>query len=122
MAATKFSAIYVNNEGKIIEREIPGMNTYKIAEKFAKMLNDPEETKLVCVVESWKLYPKERESLKNITGYQIDFSNKGGMVMPLILEFTFEDGTKLNDKIPAQIWRSDEKKVSKTYYFDIRIS
>ena len=32
MAATKFTAIYVNNERKIIEREIPGMNTYKIAE------------------------------------------------------------------------------------------
>ena len=61
MAATKFSASYVNNGGKIIEREIPGMNTYKIAEKFAKMLNDPEETKLVCVVETWKLYPKENE-------------------------------------------------------------
>ena len=53
MAATRFTAIYVNHEGKIIEREIPEMNTYKIAEKFAKMLNDPEETKLVCVVESW---------------------------------------------------------------------
>ena len=49
MAATKFTAIYVNNEGKIIEREIPGMNTYKIAEKFAIMLNNPEETKL-CIV------------------------------------------------------------------------
>ena len=41
MAATNFTAIYVNNEGKIIEREIPGMNTYKIAEKFAMILNDP---------------------------------------------------------------------------------
>ena len=61
MAATKFTAIYVNNEGKIIEREIPGMNTYKIAEKFAIMLNDPEETKLACVIETWKLYPKENE-------------------------------------------------------------
>ena len=61
MAATRFTAIYVNNEGKIIEREIPGMNTYKIAEKFANMLNDPEETKLVCVIETWKLYPKENE-------------------------------------------------------------
>ena len=36
-------------------REIPGMNTYKIAEKFAIMLNDPEETKLVCVIETWKI-------------------------------------------------------------------
>ena len=26
MAATKFTAIYINNEGKIIERGIPGMN------------------------------------------------------------------------------------------------
>ena len=64
MAATKFTAIYVNNEGKVIEREIPGMNTYVIAKKFAIMLNDPEETKLVCVVESWKLYPKENEKTK----------------------------------------------------------
>ena len=47
MAETKFTAIYVNNEEKIIEREIPGMNTYKIAEKFARMLNDPEETTLL---------------------------------------------------------------------------
>ena len=36
MATTKFTAIYVNNESKIIEREIPGMNTYKIAEKKKK--------------------------------------------------------------------------------------
>jgi hypothetical protein len=64
MAVTKFTAIYINKVGKFIEREIPGMNTYKIAEKFAKMLNDPEETKLVCVVESWKLYPKENEKTK----------------------------------------------------------
>ena len=64
MAVTKFTAIYVNNEGRIIEREIPGMNTYKIAEKFAIMLNDAEETKLVCVVERWKLYPKEYEKTK----------------------------------------------------------
>ena len=61
MAATKFTAIYVNNEGKLIEREIPSMNTYKIATKFAIILNDPEETKLVCVIEAWKLYPKENE-------------------------------------------------------------
>ena len=41
MAATKFTAIYVNNEGKILKKEIPGMNTYTIATKFAIMLNDP---------------------------------------------------------------------------------
>ena len=50
MAATKFTAIYTNNEGKIIEKEIPGMNTDKIAEKLAIMLNYPEKTKLIWVV------------------------------------------------------------------------
>ncbi|PZU87244.1 MAG: aminopeptidase, partial [Chryseobacterium sp.] len=53
----------------------------------------------------------------NVTAYQIDFSNKGGLVMPIILEFTFEDGSKLNDKISVQIWRHNEQKASKTYYF-----
>lgn len=60
----------------------------------------------------------EQNKLKNMTAYQLDFENKGGMVMPIILEFTFEDGSKLSDNIPAQIWRHNEQKVSKTYYFD----
>ena len=67
------------------------------------------------------LTEKERANFKNLTGYQIDFSNKGGLVMPLILEFTFEDGSKLNDKISAQIWRKNEKSVSKTYFFDKKL-
>ncbi len=64
-----------------------------------------------------KVPATEKASLKNINAYQIDFSNKGGLVMPIILEFTFEDGSKLTDKSSAQIWRKNEQKVSKTYYF-----
>lgn len=64
---------------------------------------------------------KDQEKLKNITAYQIDFTNKGGLVMPIILEFTFEDGSKLRDKTSAQIWRHNEEKVSKTFYFDKKI-
>ena len=64
-----------------------------------------------------KVPQKEKAALEKITAYQIDFSNKGGLVMPIILEFTFEDGSKLTDKSSAQIWRKDEQKVSKTYYF-----
>ena len=64
---------------------------------------------------------KDKATLQNITAYQIDFSNKGGLVMPIILEFTFEDGSKLNDKKSAQIWRKDEQKVSLTYFFDKKL-
>ncbi|MCX8526250.1 M1 family metallopeptidase [Chryseobacterium formosus] len=64
---------------------------------------------------------KDQEKLKNITAYQIDFVNKGGFVMPIILEFTFEDGSKLRDQSSAQIWRHNEKKTSKTFYFDKKL-
>ena len=68
-----------------------------------------------------KVPAKDRAKLENIYAYQIDFLNKGGLVMPIILEFTFEDGTKLTDKSSAQIWRKNESKVSKTYYFDKKL-
>lgn len=47
--------------------------------------------------------------------YELNFSNKGGLVMPIIVEFTFKDGTKAIDRIPAQIWRLNEQKTSKFY-------
>ncbi len=65
------------------------------------------------------LDPKERallESKKNF--YQLDFSNIGGLVMPLILEFELEDGTKERQYIPAEIWRLNDKKITKVFAFD----
>ena len=35
--------------------------------------------------------------------------------MPIIIEWTFEDGTTEVDKISAYIWRKDENKVIKTF-------
>ena len=36
--------------------------------------------------------------------------------MPIIVEFTFADGTKETKRIPAQIWRKNENKVTKLFY------
>ncbi len=47
--------------------------------------------------------------------YEITCSNKGGLVMPIIIEWTYADGTKEIDRIPAQVWRSNENKVVKTF-------
>jgi hypothetical protein len=57
----------------------------------------------------------EKTKYANTHLYEITFSNKGGLVMPIIVEFTFEDGTKQLEKIPAQIWRKNENKVSKVF-------
>ena len=54
--------------------------------------------------------------------YELHFSNKGGLVMPIIVEFTFKDGTKKIDRIPAQIWRLNEKTVSKFYVQDKEVA
>ncbi|WP_316781415.1 M1 family metallopeptidase [Pedobacter antarcticus] len=54
--------------------------------------------------------------------YELSFGNKGGLVMPVIVEFTFADGSKMMDRIPAQIWRLNEQKASKFYVLDQEIA
>lgn len=65
------------------------------------------------------LDPKEKALMEsNKHFYQLDFSNKGGLVMPLILEFEFEDGATQIQRIPAEIWRYNNEKISKVFAFD----
>lgn len=59
------------------------------------------------------------DSKKNF--YQLTFSNKGGMVMPLIIEWTFADGTKETDRISAYIWRKNENEVTKVFAKDKQV-
>jgi hypothetical protein len=47
--------------------------------------------------------------------YELTFSNKGGMIMPIIVEWTFKDGSKEVDRIPVTIWRLNEEKVTKLF-------
>lgn len=63
-----------------------------------------------------RLNDKERKMLA-ITDqfYEITFSNKGGLVMPLIVEFKFADGSSDIQRIPAEIWAKDSKEVTKVF-------
>ena len=47
--------------------------------------------------------------------YELSFSNKGGLVMPIIIEWTYKDGSKEINKIGVNIWRKNENKVVKTF-------
>ena len=53
--------------------------------------------------------------------YQLDFENIGGLVMPIILSFTFEDNTTEIVRIPAEIWRSNNYHVSKVFLFQKQV-
>ncbi len=54
--------------------------------------------------------------------YELQFSNKGGMVMPIIIEWTFKDGTKEVERIPAQIWRKNESHLTKVFIKDKEVT
>ena len=42
--------------------------------------------------------------------------------MPIILEWTYKDGTKEVERIPAQVWRLNENKVVKTFIKDKEVA
>lgn len=47
--------------------------------------------------------------------YELFFSNQGGLVMPVILEWTYSDGTKEIERIPVDIWRKNELKFNQVF-------
>ncbi len=57
----------------------------------------------------------EKSKYSDVNLYEITFLNKGGLVMPVIVEFTFADGTKETQKLSAQIWRKNENKVTSVF-------
>jgi hypothetical protein len=48
--------------------------------------------------------------------YYLDFTNEGGVVMPIILEFTFDNGSTEIVRIPAEVWRYNPDHVTWAYY------
>jgi len=47
--------------------------------------------------------------------YELVFEKPGDLVMPIIVEFTYEDGTKERKQYPAEIWRLNDKEVTKVF-------
>ena len=53
--------------------------------------------------------------------YKIKFKNIGGLVMPLIIEMTYEDGSTDVTRIPVEIWRFNRPEVSKVFKTDKKV-
>ncbi|WP_341216925.1 M1 family metallopeptidase [uncultured Wocania sp.] len=56
---------------------------------------------------------RKQISSKNI--YEVTIKNKGGLVMPVTIEWIYKDGTKEINQLPAQIWRRNEYEVKQTF-------
>ncbi|NBS19165.1 MAG: M1 family peptidase [Flavobacteriia bacterium] len=53
--------------------------------------------------------------------YEITFEKPGGLVMPLIVEYSYADGTSERVEYPVQVWRKNDKEVKKVVATDKEI-
>ena len=96
--------VYMIAEGS--EDYKPGMNKpfkivdYKVLDEFVNQNFSEEEKKKLNEPKFF---------------YQVTFNKPGGLVMPIIVEITFEDGTTENHYFPAQIWRMNDQEVNRTF-------
>lgn len=65
------------------------------------------------------LSPGEKELLNNGKQYyELTIENSGGLMMPVILQFTYVDGTTEDFRIPAEVWRFNPEKITKVFPTD----
>ena len=56
-----------------------------------------------------------RRKLEGKNIYQLKFRNAGGLVTPLVIEWTFKDGSKEIERVPAEVWRVNEVEITKVF-------
>lgn len=61
---------------------------------------------------------KVLDSMASKHFYELSFVNKGGLVMPIILRFTYEDDSEEIVRIPAEVWRRSQDAMSKVFITD----
>jgi hypothetical protein len=96
--------VYMVAEGS--EDYTPDMN---------KPFNPKEITHLDAYIKSHFTPEEQAKLVVPKYFYQVTFDKPGGLVMPIIVELTFEDGTTENHVFPAQIWRLNDAEVSRTF-------
>lgn len=64
-----------------------------------------------------KMTPEQKAQLKEAPNYfyEVTFEKPGGLVMPIIVEVEYTDGTKDRVTYPAQIWMRNDKEVKKVF-------
>jgi hypothetical protein len=106
-------------DGERYSDEFPAMNDfYNKNDDFTVFKADRKK------YESFKnsLSDKEKALLNGgYNFYELQLENVGGLVMPVILKFTFKDGTSETQKMPAEIWLKHEQSFSKVFAFQKEI-
>ncbi len=103
-------AVYVVEESsEEFNAELKGKNPIETAPLLNEYLMD-------------NFTPEERANLKQPKYfYQVTFNKPGGLVMPIIVEYTYSDGTSEKITYPVQVWRKNDNEVNKALATDKEI-
>jgi hypothetical protein len=63
-----------------------------------------------------------RQKLEDKNIYQVKFKNNGGLVSPLVIEWTYKDNSKEVERIPAEVWRINENEITKVFVKDKEVT
>ncbi len=114
-----------------VDMEVSEVNYYKVKgidelnmkEKEEDM--DEETKKIAEMLTNYETFELNDESLldtlKNRHFYEITVKNVGGMLMPVILNFRYMDGTEETIQIPVEIWRRNDEEFTKVFATDKQI-
>ena len=109
-------------EKKSIKTQQGDLSATSSKEKANDFSNDPSE---FVLTKSGQIPTNEflsklnegeiRATSESKNFYQLTFKNSGGLVSPIIIEWTYKDGSKEIEKIPAEIWRTNEAEFTKVF-------
>nr|WP_309247272.1 M1 family metallopeptidase [Shewanella sp. VB17] len=77
-----------------------------------------ERAEILQDLKPWERDVIARAVAENKHYYVLEFSNVGGLVMPILLHMTFEDGSVEKLNIPAEIWRRSPQHVNRLVVTD----
>ena len=110
----------VEDFGPLVFMVEEGSEEYEAIKKNGNIIDDAKTLK-EYLIDNFSV--EEREVLKEPKYfYEITFVKPGGLVMPLIVEYTYEDGTSETITYPAEIWRKNDASVKRAIASEKAIS
>ena len=98
-----------NKDATVVESDPTTRDYYTDTDRFAPTVRDRK--KFADLQKDIEPMLKEALEVKD-NFYRFTFRNKGGLVMPVILQMEFTDASRETVRIPAEIWRRNSQQVT----------
>jgi len=115
----KTEKVSIENKGKKVKSGDLSVSTNSNPADFSQ---GPEEITMIDTPDNYygqflsRLNDNEvRANLDGKNIYELTLKNAGGLVMPIVIKWTYTDGSSEIDRLPAEVWRLNENVVVKTF-------